>query len=447
MKMTTFDLRSDTTHHRVFIRIGADAVSGAMEDAARGLQAVMALPPHPKGQVPLDIIMKRFGSQFRSGVTEKLIMKATGEAIYSLGLRTGADPQLDEAYRVRPDKKWLGVFADDGCLEFSVSWPRPATVELKDYFGITVEVDEGDRDAAITNQLRVLQLKTSSNRPVEREVTPEDVVVVDLVGSDTDGNEIHGARFNDFVFRPKMKGGRQISDKLNQVVIGTKAGDQVTFEETYDDKHHDRYLRGQKVNFTCIIKEVCESVVPEIDEEFAKTAGYDSLDALREKIGQEWDRGNAANVRQQKRTQVRKKVVAANPLPVDEAELLRFCESAAQQFGVKYSDLLLQPEAAKLAESIREEQTEVLIYNDILDRVFDLHAGELLLKEEDILKYAASDAQPGVAPEQELQAKKSKPAVYAAWLQRSQRQKVADWLYDSAVIVKRAAAEETSSAE
>jgi len=447
MKMTTFDLRSDATHHRVFIRIGADAVNSAMEDAARGLQAVMALPPHPKGQVPLDIIMKRFGSQFRSGVTEKLIMKATGEAVYSLGLRTGADPQLDEDYRVRPDKKWLGVFAEDGCLEFSVSWPRPAAVELKDYLGIKVEIDEGDRDAAIANQLRVLQLKTSSNKPVEREATPEDVVVVDLVGSDSDGNEIHGARFSDFVFRPKMKGGRQISDKLNQIVIGAKAGDQVTFEETYDDKHHDRYLRGQSVKFTCTVKEVCESVVPEIDEEFAKTAGYDSLDALREKIGQEWDRGNAANLNQQKRIQVRKKVVAANPLPVDEAELLRYCESAAEQFGVKYSDLLLQEETAKIAESIREDQKEVLVYNDILDRIFDLHAGELLLKEEDILKYAAADAQPGVAAEEELKAKKSKPAVYAAWLQRSQRQKVADWLCDSAVIVKHNATEQSGSSE
>ena len=167
--MMTFDLRSDTTHHRVFIRIAADAVNGAMEEAARGLQAVMALPPHPKGQVPLDIIMKRFGSQFRSGVTEKLIMKATGEAIYSLGLRTGADPQLDEEYRVRPDKKWLGVFAEDGCLEFSVSWPRPATVELKDYLGITVEVDEGDRDAAADGFLHIIGVDKDWNDGAARQ--------------------------------------------------------------------------------------------------------------------------------------------------------------------------------------------------------------------------------------------------------------------------------------
>lgn len=435
--MTTFDLRSDASHHRIFVKIDPGAVNSAMEDAARGLQAVMALPPHPKGTVPLDIILKRFASQFKSGVTEKLIMKATGEAIYSLGLRTGAEPQLDEEYKSRPDKRWLGSFSDDGSLEFSVSWPRPARVEIVDYLGIEVEISEGDREAAIQNQLRVLQLKTSSNKPVDREVTPEDVVVVDLVGRDADGNEIHGARFTDFVFRPKMKGARVFSDKLNSLVVGRKAGDQVDFQEEYDDKHHDRYLRGHKVTFSCTIKEVCESVVPQIDDEFAKTAGYDSLDALKEKIGQEWDRGNSANVKQQKRIQVRKKVVAANPLPVDEKELARFCESAAEQLGVKYNDLLLQPETAKLADSIKEEQREILIYNEILDRVFDLHPKELLLKEEDILKYAAADAQPGVSGEEELRAKKSKPAFYATWLQRSQRQKVADWLCDSAVILKK----------
>jgi trigger factor len=437
--MTTFDLRSDESNHRIFIQIDATDVTTAMEEAARGLQAVMALPPHPKGQVPIEIIMQKFASQFRAGVTEKLVRRATGEAVYSLGLRSGADPQLDDGYRVRSDKKWLGVFTPEGGLEFAISWPRPAAVELRDYLGVEVEVDEGDREAAIQNQLLVLQLRTSSNVLVDREAAPEDVLVVDLIGVDKEGNDVHGARFTDFVFRPKMKGARNFSDKLDSLVIGLKAGEQVSFEETYNNEHSDRYLRGQTVCFTCTIKEVRESVVPEIDDEFAKLAGRESLSALKEAIGKQWDLGNEKNRSRQKRVQVRKRIIAANPLPVDEKELNRYCEAAASEHGITYADLLKSPDNAELAESIRENQREVIVYNEILDRVFDVHTKELLLNEQDILRYAAEDAQPGVPPEEELRAKRSKPAAYSAWIQRSQRQKVADWLCGSAVVTKKQA--------
>lgn len=434
--MTTFDLRSDPTTHRVFVKIAAADVKAAMEEAARGLQAVMVLPQHPKGTVPLDIILNRFSNQFKSGVTEKLIRKATGEAVYSLGLRSGADPELDEEYRVSPAKRWLGRFTDDGCLEFSVSWPRPPDVEIKDYIGISVEVAEGDREAAIENQLQLLRLQTSSNKLVDRPATKEDVLVVDLVGADEAGNLLHGARFNDFVFRPRTRGGRGFSDKLDSNVIGRSAGDTFVFDETYPDTHHDKYLRGQKVVFTCTIREVRESVVPEINDDFAKTAGYADLAGLREAIGKEWDAGNEASIAVAKRKQVRKKIVESNPLPVDESLLLDHCKMAAEQLGVKFDDLVKTPETADIASSIKEDQREVIVYNDILDRVFDKHSKDLLLNESDILRYAGEDAQNGVSAEEELAAKRSKPAAYAAWLQRSQRQKVADWIVNQAVVTK-----------
>ena len=220
-------------------------------------------------------------------------------------------------------------------------------------------------------------------------------------------------------------------------MIGRKAGEQVSFEETYGNDHSDRYLRGQTVHFSCTIKEVRESVVPAIDDEFAKLAGRKDLASLKEAIGKEWDRGNSENASRQKKIQVRKLVVQSNPLPVDEAELKRYCDSAASEHGISYDDLLKTPETAKLAESIREDQREVITYNQILDRVFDLHSKELILNEQDIIRYAAEDTQPGVTPEEELRAKRSKPSVYASWLQRSQRQKVADWLCDSAVVIKK----------
>jgi trigger factor len=434
--MTTFDLRSDETTHRVHVKVDAADVKTAMEEAARGLQAVMALPPHPKGSVPIEIILNKFSSQFRSGVTEKLVRKATGEAVYSLGLRSGADPQLDEQYRISPAKRWLGAFADDGGLEFSVSWPRPPAVEIRDYIGISVEVAQGDREAAIEGQLQILRLQTSSNKLVERPATAEDVLVVDLEGTDGEGNLLHGARFTDFVFRPKMRGGRGFSDKLDQLAVGRSAGESFSFEENYPDNHHDKYLRGQKVTFACTVREVRESVVPEINDEFAKTAGYADLAELREAVGREWDAGNEVNIATAKRKQVRKKIVEANPLPVDEAVLADYCGAAAEQFGVKFEDLLKAPETAEIAESIRADQREVIIYNEILDRVFDSHAQQLLLKEADILKYAAAEAQHGVTAEEEIAAKRSKPAAYSSWLQRSQRQKVADWIVDQAVVTK-----------
>ena len=434
--MSKFELRSDPTTHRIFAVVDSAEVNSALEEAARGIQAVMAMPPHPKGKVPLDIIMQKFAGQLRSGVTEKLVRKATGEAVYSLGVRSGAEPQLDEEYKIRSDKRWLGRFNDDGSLEFSVSWPRPAEVEISNYLGIEVEIPESSREDAIANQLLVLQLQTSSNKLVDRAANEQDVLVVDLIGQDETGAPVHGAKFTDFVFRPKMKGARQFGEQLSSIVVGHKAGDTLDFEEKFGDDHPDRYLRGRKVFFSCTIKEVRESVVPEIDDEFAKAAGMKNLDDLKAAIGQEWDRRNEATVQEQKRIQVRKKLVQFNPLPVAEADLLAQCKDAAAHYGIKYEQLSESPDTEKLSELIKNDAREVIVFNELLDRIYDKHSGELRLSEADVLSYAAKEAQVGVSAEEEIAAKKSKPAAYAAWLQRTQRQKVADWLVEKAVVVK-----------
>jgi trigger factor len=260
--------------------------------------------------------------------------------------------------------------------------------------------------------------------------------VVDLVGEDDAGAPVHGAKFSDFVFRPKMKGARQFGDQLSSLVIGHKAGDVIHFDEQFGQDHPDRYLRGRKIRFSCTIKEVRESVVPEIDDEFAKAAGMDNLEDLKSAIGREWDRRNEATVQEQKRIQVRKKLVESNPLPVDDKDLLAHCQSAAAQYGIKYEQLSASPEMESLSELIKNDAREVIIFNELLDKIYDRHSSDLRLTESDVLSYAASEAQVGVSAEEEIAAKKSKPAAYAAWLQRTQRQKVADWLIDKAVVVK-----------
>jgi trigger factor len=68
-------------------------------------------------------------------------------------------------------------------------------------------------------------------------------------------------------------------------LMGAKAGEERTINATFPEDYPQAQLAGKDAAFTVKIKEVAKAIKPELDDEFAKTLGAESLAKLRELVG------------------------------------------------------------------------------------------------------------------------------------------------------------------
>jgi trigger factor len=71
---------------------------------------------------------------------------------------------------------------------------------------------------------------------------------------------------------------------FNEQVAGMKEGEEKEFQLDFPDTHYQKQLAGKKVNFKVKAKGVYERQLPELDTEFAKKLGQESVEKLREII-------------------------------------------------------------------------------------------------------------------------------------------------------------------
>jgi len=117
---------------------------------------------------------------------------------------------------------------------------------------------------------------------VERESKVGDRVKADFKGT-INGEEFENNKADDFLIEI---GSKQLIPGFEEGVEGVKAGEQKKLYITFPDDYQDKKLASQPVSFEIQIKEVLESKISEIDEEFVKKLGIEDgkVESLHSKI-------------------------------------------------------------------------------------------------------------------------------------------------------------------
>jgi len=74
--------------------------------------------------------------------------------------------------------------------------------------------------------------------------------------------------------------------ELETELVGKKVGDVVTLKATAAETHANEDWREKELAFELTVHEVDRRVLPEINEEFAASSGFSSLEAFREFIAE-----------------------------------------------------------------------------------------------------------------------------------------------------------------
>lgn len=92
-----------------------------------------------------------------------------------------------------------------------------------------------------------------------------------------------------------LLGTGQLMPAAENAVYGHKAGETFRFDFTYPEEFRVEELSGKTAQFEITLHTVEQKQTPAVDDAFAKTLGYDSLDALKESIREKKRASHEAN--------------------------------------------------------------------------------------------------------------------------------------------------------
>ena len=244
-----------------------------------GFAKDLKLPGFRPGKVPMTVVRSRYRASIMEEVMNETVQEAVRSALTEHEITAAAPANVTE---IKP-------FAAGEDVAFSFAIDVMPTIELTDFsklsFDRMVPVLE---DRHIDDALNVLAERGAQPVDIENKkhkVKKDDIVILDFAGS-VDGKE-----------RPGMKGENamlQIGSGMfipgfEEQLKGKKLGDEFDFDITFPDDYNAEELQGVEANFKIKIKELKQLDKPEIDEEFAKKFGKESIEELQLQIKQELD--------------------------------------------------------------------------------------------------------------------------------------------------------------
>lgn len=319
----------------------------------------MKMPGFRPGKVPAQIVRQQYGEQARNDALSEALGNMLSAAVASQQLRVAGSP------RIEPKSSDSTTH-----IEFSAVFEVYPEITLSDLVGVEVERPVLEVGATeIDGTLEILRKQRVRYELVDRPAASADRVSIDFVGK-KDGEPFPGGQGKDYRF--VLGEGKMLSDFEN-AVIGTRPGEDKSFEMTFPAEYFSKDLAGQSVTFDITVKEVGEPVLPALDADFAKALGIDDGDLVKMRAEIEENLKREVKKRLQVRVtgNVMDALLAANPIEVPGAlihkEIERLMQVARQdmeQRGMKVKDLPMQPEW--FADQARRRVSLGLILSEIV---------------------------------------------------------------------------------
>lgn len=243
----------------------------ALERAYRKNVGRMNVPGFRKGKAPRKMLEHMYGE----GVFfEDAVNDSYHQAYLDAIAETGIDP-VDH-----PDIEIMEIARTGYTFKAAVT-TRPK-VKLGQYKALhtvqpAIVVDENEIDEEIDR----LRKRNSSVQTVERAAKQGDTIVFDFVGS-IDGVPFEGGSAENFELK---LGSGEFIPGFEEQLDGKTAGDDFDVNVSFPEDYHAPELAGKPAVFRCNLHEIKETLLPELDDEFAKDVSeFDTLTELRDSI-------------------------------------------------------------------------------------------------------------------------------------------------------------------
>jgi len=314
---------------KITVEVAAAQVDEALTKAIEEVRKEVKLPGFRKGKVPEDMILKRHGDEVRTEAIKNVVRASYPDAVRATEARPLSEPQIEIA----------------GTLEKGKPFKYYATIETypevvaKGYSGLTLTRQKVSvSDDEVEGELERIQRQMTQLEPEEGgEIGPGMVAMIDFKGT-AGGKPFPGSEAQNYVVD---FGTGALLTEFELEIKGMKGGEEREITFHYPTDFFRRELAGKKGEFNVKVKEVRRKVVPELDDEFAKTLGdFKDLKAVRadlkKKIAEYKENMERSKLREQAiRTVIEKNSDLEVPTALVDAELGNMLEQLKRQFEAR----------------------------------------------------------------------------------------------------------------
>ncbi|MDD2388248.1 MAG: trigger factor [Desulfobacterales bacterium] len=269
MQVTVEDLSS--VKKLMCIEIPETDVVRELDKAYSNLKKTAKIKGFRPGKIPRTVMERMFKKDVHADVSYKLIQQSFIEAITEKDLKVLGTPLMDTPK-----------------LEARGPYKYKATVEVKpqigniDFKGLTLKKTIYDvTDAEVDAQLKALQKNMAEKGRIkeDRPVADDDWVLMDYEGF-KDGEA--------FEETPKVEneaikiGAAYVTKDFDEQIKGMKSGDAKEFTVHFPADYCNAKLADQDILYRVQVKEIQEEVLPEINDDFARSFGdFNSLEKFK----------------------------------------------------------------------------------------------------------------------------------------------------------------------
>lgn len=335
---------------RLKVTIPGDRIENEVSKRLEGFSKTAKIKGFRPGKAPAKVVRQQYGEAVREDVLSDLVRSHYAEAIQGQNLAPVAPPEVEP-----------GETGDDGSYTFTAELEVYPEFEVKDINGAKLhrpKVEIGDAD--VDTVLDRLRRQNQHWHSVERPAAEGDQVVIDFEGL-IGGEPFEGNSASDM---PLTLGSGAVIPGFEEGLIGAEVGETRTLDLKFPDDYSKAELAGKAVQFKVTVKQVDESHLPDLDDDFAAKMGIEEggLASLREKVRENMQSELDSRISEELRKQAGDALLEANEIAVPKAlveeEILRQQRAMMRQFGLQVSpdstpDLPHEPFEEKAERRVR----------------------------------------------------------------------------------------------
>jgi trigger factor len=360
----TLSRRANSTVE-VTAELDAATVEAERSEIVRSFRRKASVPGFRPGKAPESAIRARFGEDIEQELKEHLAGKLLGEVFDGeAGLEPITRPEVSDA-----------AFDEAGGFRLKAELELRPRFEMPPLDGFQLpEVALEVSEAEISAELESIAEEHASWEPADGEAGADGMLVEadlhgEMAGSDQAPYEEKAAQF--------VIGHGSVPPPINEALQGVRVGERRVAERRFPDDDTDQQRAGKTVRYTIDVAALKRKVRPAIDDELAKTLGFETLEGLRERVAAVL----GSSKRRQRREQWRRALldhleagIDANELPptlVSSAvreDLNRFAYTMAMQGVAPDSgEVNWQELAARMEPGSRRRVLDMLVLEQLAD--------------------------------------------------------------------------------
>jgi trigger factor len=287
----------------VEIQIPADRVRTEVDKAYVALQRTVRVKGYRPGKAPRQVLAHLYGGRIHADVAQRLVDTTLNQALADRQVQPLSQPAIAPA-ELRPDNPFSYK------ARFEV---RPDIAEVK-WEGFEVKrPSTTPSDAMIDAEITRLRREHSTlqapdpERPAKKGDIATIVFTLEVDGKERDPK--------DQEIETELGSG-EVFKEIEEAIPGMSPGEKKDVNITFPERHANPDLRGKPAVFHLTLKDVKERNFPEVDDEFAKDCGKDTLAALRESLRETVEKDLKQKATNALAEQLVIELCKANPIPV-----------------------------------------------------------------------------------------------------------------------------------